>query len=913
MAGSDDPTDPQSTLVGYLEGPAPTGVTGLNSVFAGRLAKFLDDNPNGVSIVSGFRTPEHQAQLLSGSLSKRVGPQAAAQWKQYIDDAGGDVVKAGEQARPWLQQLGITQWVAPPGYSNHQRGTAADLSYENPQSEAWSHANAGNYGLRYRMTHEGWHIEPADNVGGASPVRTASSTQTDDNPFLAGVKPVDPWTDLNTGVATRADGASLGGAAPTMSPDDVFKELTARAGANKTRPASTTPSTPTTTPEQAVAAAGPPAGPQAGAPPAGDASAAVGGGIIGGVPVIGDALRGGLVRTAAAARAYLPEALGGQPNTTYANEIAKVQAWDQATQQQHPIATATGNVVGAAAAMAPAMAAAPAAFGIEGATLAGRSIASALTGGALGGADAAVRSGGNLAEAAKGAGLGAVFGGAAPGAGQLVGAGVQKAYNAGANLLLDRASGISTPARNMLMGAIDADTPQAIRTSLDKLGPQGMIADAGPSTTGIAQGMALKPGAGKSELVQAIKDRAAGTNARLAEDVAAIGPAEDPQTVTETILATRKALDSQNYGAALANAPDVDVKSVVQKIDGMLQTAEGKQKAALSNLRDQLVEKPAQPAVPGGPTGLLDASGNPIISAGKPAAPEAYKSAAENLHNLKGEIDAVINYGAPGLGVEAGAVARQQGALKAVRGALNEALQTQVPGYAEASAASAALAKRAEAVERGTQVLSGGKTTPTPGRDAAAYNALSPGEQVAENKGLVAEVNRLLGTKANDLSALRSALQGEGGWNTAKLETRLGPNLTNRLVDAVSRESQFMGTYNAVVGNSQTAARNAALKAAEDAAPGAVDLTHMSATGMLLGGAKKMVLDPAINMLMATNHSARDAQVARILSAQGAQRDKYLNSLVNAARVNNVSIAPHAAAAGNLLLRASDGPYRRAR
>jgi hypothetical protein len=556
-----------------------------------------------------------------------------------------------------------------------------------------------------------------------SPATAGGSAPPDDNPFLAGVKPVDPWTDLTTAVQSRAGSADLGANAPTMSPDDVFKEITARAAANKTAPASTTPAQPTTTPEQTAAATMPPAAPGAPSAPAGDASAAVGGGIIGGIPIVGDALRGGLVRTAAAVRAYAPQALGGQPNTTYANELAKVQAWDQATQQQHPIATATGNVAGAAAAMAPAMAAAPAAFGIEGATLAGRSIASALTGGAIGGADAAARSGGSLTEAAKGAGLGAVFGGVAPGAGQLVGAGVQKAYNSGANLLLDRASGISTPARNMLMGAIDADTPQAIRANLDKLGPQGMIADAGPSTTGIAQGMALKPGAGKSELVQAIKDRATGTNARLAEDVAAIGPAEDPQTVTETILATRKAMDAQNYGAALSNAPDVDVKSVVQKIDGMLQTAEGKQKAALSNLRDQLVEKPAQPAVPGGPTGLLDARGNPIISAGKPATPEAYKSAAENLHNLKGEIDAVINYGAPGLGVEAGAVARQQGALKAVRGVLNEALQTQVPGYAEASAASAALAKRAEAVERGTQVLSGGKTTPTPGRDAAAYNA----------------------------------------------------------------------------------------------------------------------------------------------------------------------------------------------
>jgi hypothetical protein len=59
----------------------------------------------------------------------------------------------------------------------------------------------------------------------------------------------------------------------------------------------------------------------------------------------------------------------------------------------------------------------------------------------------------------------------------------------------------------------------------------------------------------------------------------------------------------------------------------------------------------------------------------------------------------------PGLGVPAGALTRQQGALKQMRGAINDALEEQVPGGATANRVSAALAQRGEAVNLGTQYL----------------------------------------------------------------------------------------------------------------------------------------------------------------------------------------------------------------
>ena len=70
---------------------------------------------------------------------------------------------------------------------------------------------------------------------------------------------------------------------------------------------------------------------------------------------------------------------------------------------------------------------------------------------------------------------------------------------------------------------------------------------------------------------------------------------------------------------------------------------------------------------------------------------------------MKGELDAVINHDAPGLGVPAGALSRQQASLNEMRHAINSTLELQVPGYKAANETSSVMARRAEAVQSGTQ------------------------------------------------------------------------------------------------------------------------------------------------------------------------------------------------------------------
>lgn len=267
---------------------------------------------------------------------------------------------------------------------------------------------------------------------------------------------------------------------------------------------------------------------------------------------------------------------------------------------------------------------------------------------------------------------------------------------------------------------------------------------------------------------------------------------------------------------------------------------------------------------------------------------------AEVLHKVKQELDNIIHYDQPGLGVPAGALTRQQGALKMMRGELNGTLEDQVPGYAAANRQSAGLAQRADAVEAGTQYLGSGKTTPSPDRFAAEFDPLSQGEKIAFAKGSRGNIERVLGTKANDLQALRGELQGEGGWNTAKIATVHGPEAADELAASVDRNLKFRDTYNKVVENSQTAQRQAAARAMKPEPSSETPLLNpnMSVTGLLATGAKKTA-NAALNA-MRPDPTKSFGEVAKILSAQGSERDRHLMALIDALsrRQGHAAMAP---------------------
>lgn len=99
---------------------APEGARGLEPWFVARLG-CLFARVQGLSIVSGFRTRAEQARLY------REKPRLAA----------------------------------PPGRSMHERGLAADLGFGSAAARTAAHRQASSCGLRFPVSYEPWHIEPA--------------------------------------------------------------------------------------------------------------------------------------------------------------------------------------------------------------------------------------------------------------------------------------------------------------------------------------------------------------------------------------------------------------------------------------------------------------------------------------------------------------------------------------------------------------------------------------------------------------------------------------------------------------------------------------------------------------------------------------------------------------------------------
>jgi hypothetical protein len=577
--------------------------------------------------------------------------------------------------------------------------------------------------------------------------------------------------------------------------------------------------------------------------------------------------------------------LDGQTGSAdYSSNLAAERNRSNTFHEEHPYAATGanlfGNVLGTIAGarvLAPLIpAAAPAAAPLS---LGAKTGLSAGAGFGIGGVQGAAESKDwtDLPQVAKdtaiGAGEGFALGGILPSAGRVLGNG----YNLLADALTST-EGMSRGASKHLGAALLADTAPAVQQRMGQLGSDAMLADAGPAFLGKAQGATLNSDEGRSILGNALTARNEGTNQRIMRDVnRALGPAEDPQTVTNAIREHRTNVDNQAYPAALGNAPDVQTAPILQQIDDMIPRSVGMERRALTNLREMMMTTERRP--------LLDAQGHPQYdNLGNERFRDipVSQNDAEVLHKIKGELDNVIEYDATGLGVPAAALTRQQGALKHLRCELNGALEDQVPGYLEANRQSAALARRGTAVDLGTQYLGSGKTTASPGRFADEFTRLEPGEQIAFAKGSRGNIERVLGTKANDLQALRGELQGEGGWNTDKIATVHGQHAADELAGSVDRNLKFRDTYNKVVENSQTAQRQAAARAMKPEPSSETPLLNpnMSLTGFAATLGKKTA--NAVLNAMRPDSTKSFGEVARILSAQGPERDRHLAALIDA-------------------------------
>jgi len=568
-------------------------------------------------------------------------------------------------------------------------------------------------------------------------------------------------------------------------------------------------------------------------------------GAIEGLPIVGHHARQGVEAGASGIGAMV----SGRP---YADVREEVGGMVSGAIEDHPNYNAAGKVAGGVAGILPAVMAAPAAFGAGTGGLMARSVASAISGGTIGGADAAIRSGGDPEAALRGAGWGAGLGLVGPAIGSAVGAGVRK--------VAERAGPTVSRAQQAFGRATGADAIDDIPARLAQMGPDAMPMDLGTNLQGQAGALAATPGRGKEIVRSAVRGRDAGANQRIKAGIDdAIGPAPVPSRVEADIVANMEALRPE-YTAVFRNARRVDTEPIANHLDSQIVNLRGDAQKAVTQVRRML-----------NVVGTDELDPNPYT-----------------LFQTRQAIDGML---------ETEANTKVIGALSEARRLVDNRLAGSVPGIKLVDAKHAELARQRAALTRGQQVLDSGRTSPRPVElaDEVQQGALPQGEMVGPSavplrlrQGTRAEIDRVVGTNANDRVAMQKIIKGEGDWNRDKLVTQFGQERADRLLSLLETERAFAEISNTVTRNSESAARLAAM--ADTGAGAKQPGFFKNAMNWRFGDAAADVGDKALGSLKGEALEQANEELARLLTSRDPQMiTRAIRMVQDAARRGDIS------------------------
>lgn len=292
--------------------------------------------------------------------------------------------------------------------------------------------------------------------------------------------------------------------------------------------------------------------PTATKPEPGSPAAAVGAGIISGIPVVGPTVMDKAQRGLAHVRAYS----SGQP---YDQELENVRQFTQGTVAESPNAETFGKVLGGVVGLAPVAStgAGAAALGMRGNMLT-RALAGGASGAAIGAADAAARG----EDAGRAAAMGSFIGTGTPIVGRAIGMAAAPAINR-LTTVAQNTFGGSSRANNALLAAVEASGQDisALRAELAR-NPNLALADLSPAlreqVVGLAQG---GPQAAKIQnWVTARRGAQAGQLRDSFDD--AIGAAPDPVALREQLAGVAKTNADAAFRPILKAAKPVDLEGL---------------------------------------------------------------------------------------------------------------------------------------------------------------------------------------------------------------------------------------------------------------------------------------------------------------------------------------------------------------
>jgi len=447
-------------------------------------------------------------------------------------------------------------------------------------------------------------------------------------------------------------------------------------------------------------------------------------------------------------------------------------------------------------------------------------------------------------NAGKGAAMGGGIGAGLP----IAGRAASGAYRGAQAFIGPRVGNTSAGASAMLRAAAQADE-QGIR-QLAGMGDEAMLVDAGPAMLGLGQGAGTGTGSGRTALVNALKARDANTVPRINRDLEAqIGPAPRPSQIEAEIAANVENVRPQ-YNGPFDQARAVNTQAIAEELDAAAINLRGPAQQAVRRVREYL-------NIPG--EQVLDPN---------PGALFQTRQAIDGL--LEGETNSKV-------------IAQ----LTRVRALVDQEVARAVPGIKQVDAKYAELMRQQEGLTRGGTVFDTGKTATRPADLAAELRqgALPQGEQIGPSavptrikQGARAEIDRLVGTHANDLNALERKLGTPQDWNSQKFAEIFGEGPHNAVMETLVNNRKFRQTYQDIVQNSQTAQRTAAAKAMEGSEGGNVrGDTTMTGLGL-------KALNAVARAIAGASSASTKNEIGEILAKQGPDVQRMARELLRTAQ-----------------------------
>lgn len=569
---------------------------------------------------------------------------------------------------------------------------------------------------------------------------------------------------------------------------------------------------------------------------------------------------------------YLDEAIPAVLHPFDAKAREKARDYERASNTEfdrtNPVQSLSGRVTGG---IAGTMAAAPAAalvrggsllFGLGAKTVPGAIGRGAVAGG-LQGAAAGYGREGTIEAAVKDALFGTAFGGAVPAALSLGRAGITAAANKFTPP--DALQNVPAPARKFFMNQFgDEAAVASAQKKMAELGPNAVLADVSPEMQMIARGAASRPGS-REAIVNTLLSRDQGKNARIGAAMDdTLGAVVEPSAIRGEIKAAAQALSPQ-YEEALTNAVRVDTRPLARQLDAQIVDARGSIRGALEKSRN-----------------MLNVYGTKELDPN----PRALLETRKELDGMIGEAERAGN-------------GPLSGALQGVRKQVDDTLKGAVPNIKAIDAQRAGLFRQEEALNDAPSLFQGGPTAARPADVASRLASASPEEALRISQGARAELDRIVGTNANDVSALRNFLKGEGDWNRQKLASIFGRDKAERILKVLDNETAMESTYRTVVGGSQTAQTQGFKDFIDEAAKGTPVPADTTMTGLALRGAKGL-----LERFSGSSNEAKAARFAedlgRLSVAGGKEADDIIKAILKRQGIakNDKAFADWAARAG---------------